>query len=677
MSEIDETLEICPQCNTDLRPYLALGSMPSFCLQCRFPLMTIAGKYRLLATVGQGAVGTAYLARHLKLRHNADRVVKVIKEEMLKTHTTVQRFMREVQVTAELSERNDHIVRIYDDFGELPRLGYYYVMEFIRGESVRKYIQSQTHLPSLDWCVDIMGQLSDALHTAHAAGVIHRDLKPDNMMLTQKGSHPYYLKVLDWGIAKPLADETDAHLTQGLVGTPHYMAPEQAMNQRIDARSDIYAMAVILYELLTGVNPFVAATGKKGRTHDSMVDLINAQLYLSPPTFTEILPQRQDISPALEAVIFKALSKNPAQRYSTVLEFWQAIQESTGMSSTTPTSHITGSFKGSDFPSAPSSLIPTGNITGSHVGRPSTGGQVDSTGAASSQVLVPSVRPGNAPLAAQDSWQETVVHHNHPSSPSTPSHRSKFVGIGLLLVLILSVGGWGWYQSRSQRQKTDPSSQRNTQQHGISATSQPSPRLRKTGDSASSKQTDPDPKQQASSQTVAPVLRQSDNPTNAANTRSSNGTNGTDDTDDTDDTNDADTVTKPPKSRQGKSPRKTVPRKRRVVRPHRRTVSVRKVDDVRSEPAPPRLVHLCGDPGWIVVDILPSLQKSAEVTAEGGNWKRLSSRRFCVSASTRLLSIVQEGYDLCAFSVPSRKTLRVRLWESGKGGLSASSCLRP
>lgn len=656
MSEVKETLDNCPQCNADLRPYQTMGTLPSFCLQCKFPLLTIAGKYHLLEVVGQGAVGTVYLARHMRLRNNSDRVVKVIKEEMLQTQTTVQRFFREVQITAELSESNDHIIRIYDDFGELPHLGYFYVMEYIRGDSVRKFIQKQTHLPSLPWCIDIMGQLSDALHTAHMAGVIHRDLKPDNMMLTQKGAHQHYLKVLDWGIAKPMAEEVDVHLTQGLVGTPHYMAPEQAMNENIGPHTDIYAMAVILYELLTGVNPFVAVTGKKGRSHESMIDLINAQLYKPPPSIQSVLPQRKDVSPELEAVMFKALEKNPADRYRHVVDFWNALQEASGMTATTPISHINAFH-----PSAPASIssemkpIPTGRLTGHHA--PPGQGQVANTSdGVSSQQLSSSVHSQKPNLSPQDSWQETVIHTEQINTGS----RAKLIGVALVLLLVLGIGGWGWYRGRNKAANTNNNTlaQAQTQQRaaprdrGKSPKAAPAPRPTNTNTNATS----PDDKDN----------NNTDNTSDDSDTSDDNDDNDSNDT--SDDDND------PPVVRRRTKPRRVYRRRRRRRRVKRRP-RPRPVERRRKAP-PPRPASPCKKPGWIAVAVRPFLSRAAEVTAEGGAWKRVSSRLVCISPRTKLFSVVQEGYSLCAFKVPRKKKLRIRLREAGSGGLAnASSCL--
>ncbi|TNE50454.1 MAG: serine/threonine protein kinase [Deltaproteobacteria bacterium] len=654
MSEVKETLDSCPKCQTDLRPYQSVGSMPSFCLQCKFPLLTIAGKYRLLEVVGQGAVGTVYLARHMRLRNNADRVVKVIKEEMLQTQTTVQRFFREVQITAELSENNDHIIRIYDDFGELPHLGYFYVMEYIRGDSVRKFIQSQTHLPTLEWCIDIMGQLSDALHTAHMAGVIHRDLKPDNMMLTQKGAHQHYLKVLDWGIAKPMVEEVDVHLTQGLVGTPHYMAPEQAMNQNIGPHTDIYAMAVILYELLTGVNPFVAVTGKKGRSHDSMVDLINAQLYKPPPPIQSVLPQRKDVTPELEAVLFKALEKNPSNRYKHVVDFWSALQEATGMTATTPISHINSHHPSTGSFAAPSTSdikpIPTGRLTGKHA-VPGYDSEVHTSSESSSQLLSDSVHSAQPSISPQDSWQETVVY----TEGVNPGKNNAFLWVALVLGLVLGIGGWGWYRSRNN----NTASTNNT----LAKANVPPRRAEPRG------RTNPP-------QVQPPERRDNDNVTPRPSNNNNEGDDDNDNANNDNDTTDDDKPKARPVVRRKVQRRRRVRRRRvrRRVRRRRPKPKPRVVE--RRAPPPRRPSSPCGKPNWIAVRVRPFLSRSAEVTAEGGAWKRKSSRLVCISPSTKLFSVVQEGYSLCAFQVPKRSKIRIRLREAGSGGLAnASSCL--
>ncbi|HAA58456.1 MAG TPA: hypothetical protein DCE42_27075 [Myxococcales bacterium] len=322
----------CPHCDADLRKYEELGALPSFCLQCKFPLMLVAGKYRLEKIIGQGAVGRVYRARHIHLRGNADRVVKVIKQEVMDNPATIQRFQREVQITAELSQRNEHVVRIFDDFGEIPHLGYFYVMEYLPGVSLRQHIKRNPGPNDLDWCLDIFFQLCDAMKVAHEAGVIHRDLKPDNIMLIEKGDHPHYVKVLDWGIAKPMQgfNETDLNLTQGAIGTPLYMSPEQLLNRNISNRSDIYSMGVILYELITGMNPFHRLTGKKGTSTDSVLEIMKAQIHNDPLPLREVIPERS-IPAAIDHALTRALKKSEKMRYENVEAFANALRQAAGI----------------------------------------------------------------------------------------------------------------------------------------------------------------------------------------------------------------------------------------------------------------------------------------------------------------------------------------------------------
>jgi serine/threonine protein kinase len=461
MSDIDDTIQQCPNCLIDLSNYRQMDALPNFCLQCNFPLMTIAGKYRLQKIIGQGAVGTVYLAKHTKLVNNAERVVKLIKKELLTNPNTIQRFVREVQVTADLSERNEHIIRIYDDFGEIEHLGYFYVMEFVRGMTLRRFIHQQQALPSLAWCLEVMRQLCEALHTAHTAGVIHRDLKPDNLMITEKGLSSIYIKVLDWGIAKPMT-LVDDNLTQGLVGTPHYMAPEQAMNLDLDARTDLYAVGEILYELLTGVNPYVAATGKRGKSQDSMIDLIRAHINVDPPTLDSIQHNRSDLTPDIERVIFKAMAKRPEQRHNSVIEFYQDLQQAMQNAGVAFQPADTGIFKG--VPISPS-------LTGT--GSPLPTGQ----GLANVNSNPP---PYTSSLAnSETAFQETldgadaiVSHTPSQPSPSQPS-QSKSTPVwvwGIAALLLLGSGVWAgaqWLRPQPPQPRTTPTTRRATPTKGI------------------------------------------------------------------------------------------------------------------------------------------------------------------------------------------------------------------
>ena len=193
----------------------------SFCLKCRFPLMRVAGKYEIRKQLAEGGFATVYLAHHVELDRDPERVIKILKPEVFKLPKMGERFRREVQVTSALSQNNDHIVRIFDDFGEIPNLGHFYVMEYLHGKPLSDLIHHKAKLPGLKLCLFLFGQLCDAMEAAHREGIVHRDLKPDNLFITRRPELPYFLKVLDFGIAKPTDLESikTTQLTQGTLGT--------------------------------------------------------------------------------------------------------------------------------------------------------------------------------------------------------------------------------------------------------------------------------------------------------------------------------------------------------------------------------------------------------------------------------------------------------------------------
>ena len=255
------SLRRCPQCGVDLeKTKEALRDIAelSFCLECHFPVMLVAGKYRLRKMLAQGGFGKVYKARHVHLDREPDRVIKILDHDVFQIKGMESRFRREVQVTGALSQLNEHIVRIYDDFGEIPKLGYFYVMEYLQGQPLTSLMANTKKLPSLRLCFHVFGQICDALEAAHNEGIIHRDIKPDNIFLVERKGDPYFVKVLDFGIAKPMDREAlqSTQMTQGTLGTPPYMSPEQCHDDGLDHRSDIYALGITFYEMLVGHTPF-------------------------------------------------------------------------------------------------------------------------------------------------------------------------------------------------------------------------------------------------------------------------------------------------------------------------------------------------------------------------------------------------------------------------------------
>ncbi|MCB9644413.1 MAG: SUMF1/EgtB/PvdO family nonheme iron enzyme [Myxococcales bacterium] len=312
--------QACPQCAF---PFVE-GQQEafSFCPKCSFPLLRVAGKYRLTRLLGEGSFGRVYLARHMNLRHKPERVIKVMRSDVLRQHGMEERFWREVQLTAALSEQNAHVVRVYDDFGEEEGLGFYYVMEYLRGRSLKEVCRACGPLPlPLVW--HIFRQLCEAVALAHSEDIIHRDLKPQNIYLIPRGRDPYFVKIFDFGIAKSLAEAKPADWTRGALGTPAYMAPEQCSNRHIDQRTDLYAMGVILYEMLSGRSPFTFEGVAQGTSPDPMAILI-AHMTQAPVPLSEQAPWLA-ISPELDQVILKSLAKDADDRYESAEAFWQVL----------------------------------------------------------------------------------------------------------------------------------------------------------------------------------------------------------------------------------------------------------------------------------------------------------------------------------------------------------------
>lgn len=288
-----------------------------FCIRCRFPLMEIVGKYRMVRRLAQGGFSDIYLAHHTGLEQQAERVIKIIKPEVFERPGMLDRFRREIQVTALLSQEYEHIVRIYDDFGAIPQLGYFYVMEYLRGRSLAHLLEEAAGKLSLELVVHLFGQLCDAMQRVHERGILHRDLKPDNLFLIEREENPSFLKVLDFGIAKPLGKDLyhSGQETRTSIGTPLYMAPEQFTSLRVDERTDIYAMGAVLYEMLSGRPPFLPDEDSAS----SLLGVMLSHTVQPPPPLRGVAPTREIPAP-VERVVLRALEKKPERRYPSVRE---------------------------------------------------------------------------------------------------------------------------------------------------------------------------------------------------------------------------------------------------------------------------------------------------------------------------------------------------------------------
>ncbi len=270
------------------------------------------GNYVIAEKIGEGGMGVVYRASHQTLGRQV--AVKVLHGDSHRAPELVSRFFNEAKAATEI--RNEHIIDVLD-FGHTPDGRPYIVMEWLEGESLAALLAREPVLED-QRALALLRGIGEALAAAHELGVIHRDLKPDNIFLQQKGARAEFIKVLDFGIAKLLQQDgpSDFKTRSGmLLGTPAYMSPEQCRGARdIDHRSDIYALGVIAYQMFTGQLPFRA---------EGLGELIYKHMSEAPQAPSLLRPS---ISGPVNAAILKALAKDPADRFGWVGEFIAAIE---------------------------------------------------------------------------------------------------------------------------------------------------------------------------------------------------------------------------------------------------------------------------------------------------------------------------------------------------------------
>jgi serine/threonine-protein kinase len=278
---------------------------------------TLSGKYRIDARLNEGGMGTVYRGTHVLMDKTV--AIKVLRPSLAADEKIVARFSREARAASRISHPNALSVT---DFGEDETGHVFLVMEFLSGRTLKHEIREEGPLP-LARVVDIARQIGDALHAAHEQGVVHRDLKSDNIMLldTMTGDHA---KVLDFGIAKINEPDgvVDTNLTAPnlVIGTPQYMSPEQcSQDSEIDARSDIYSFGVILYEMLVGHVPF---------SGDSPTMVMMKHLQDPVPS---VLEERSDLPASVARVVARAMAKVPRNRYQNVAELVEDLTIASGM----------------------------------------------------------------------------------------------------------------------------------------------------------------------------------------------------------------------------------------------------------------------------------------------------------------------------------------------------------
>lgn len=268
------------------------------------------GQYRLVAPLGAGGMGEVYLAEHRMLKRPC--AIKLIHPERAGDPQVLARFEREVRMTAQLSHWNT--VEIFD-YGRTEDGTFYYVMEYLPGLSLDDLLKRHGPLPA-ERVVHLLRQVCQGLREAHAIGLVHRDIKPANVFVAQRGGVHDVVKVLDFGLVKPVAETASARLTQegAISGTPLFMSPEQARGLAdVDARSDIYSLGAVAYALLTGRPPFDG-------TNPLEVMIAHARDEVVPPSQLQA-----DVPSDLEGIILRCLAKTPADRYQDTDSLDQAL----------------------------------------------------------------------------------------------------------------------------------------------------------------------------------------------------------------------------------------------------------------------------------------------------------------------------------------------------------------
>jgi serine/threonine-protein kinase len=282
----------------------------------------LAGDYRILDFLGSGGMGSVFLAEQIRVG-NRKVALKILHRKFSEDDEFIGRFENEAASTGRINHPN--VITIYES-KQAPDGTLYIAMELVEGESLTEHLRKRGRLP-LGEAVEIVTQCCKALYAAHRLGIIHRDIKPDNIMLAKDIDGGVLVKILDFGIAK-LKDSTGHTVTGSVLGTPAYMSYEQASgmsSDKLDGRSDIYSLGIVAYTALTGQTPFRA---------DTPVGYITKHLTESPASLRTLRPE---LPAAIDAAVMKALDKDREKRYQAAMDFATAMRDASRPAARPPT----------------------------------------------------------------------------------------------------------------------------------------------------------------------------------------------------------------------------------------------------------------------------------------------------------------------------------------------------